>query len=193
MNEWLASIEKKIKDLGLQLSAWASKSEEPSRKTLGYAKAKKVALLLYQPTDLSFEDLKLEKVTAPLKKDGKEIEVFIFKDFINLKEIEEHPLPTLKNIPTTYLSYRDFSFSGKPIGVELQAFLHTNFDYLLFDANQPSEALLYMLKASNAFCRIGNYHTFFQPQLELSIKREEGSFFGDLLLQYSKALSSTTA
>ncbi|AHM58317.1 hypothetical protein D770_00205 [Flammeovirgaceae bacterium 311] len=147
------------------------RNNRSKRGSVTYREAKKIGVLF---TMNSLDDYEaIRDFENRLKKDGKEVKVLSY-------------LP--KNVENFHFHYdiftnTDFSATGQVKAANIHTFLEQNFDYLICLDKTPNLYLEYILAASAARCRIGNYAENKEPLFELMIRLNGKDSVSNLIQQ----------
>ncbi|EMR02808.1 DUF6913 domain-containing protein [Cesiribacter andamanensis] len=147
------------------------RKNKPRRGSTSYRQARKVGVLFSMTNLDDYEAIRaFEK---KLKSEGKEVVVLCY-------------LP--KNVENFHFHYdvftvTDFSATGKVKAANVANFLEQKFDYLICLDRSPNIYLEYLLAASQARFRIGNYTDGKEALFELMIGFPEQASIAELIQQ----------
>ncbi|WP_224999216.1 hypothetical protein [Cesiribacter sp. SM1] len=147
------------------------RNNRSKRGSVTYRDAKKVGILFTMNSLDDYESIR--QFENRLKKDGKEVNVLSY-------------LP--KNVENFHFHYdifsiTDFSATGQVKAGNITNFLEQKFDYLICLDKEPNLYIEYILAASAARCRIGNYVENKESLFELMIRLNGNNSVNNLIQQ----------
>lgn len=116
------------------------------RQTVNYQEALNIGILFL--AESPEEQQGINRLVSELQKDGKNIKALTFLDKIsNNPYYFSHETFTHKNI----------SHTGKIYSAEVEQFINTRFDYLFCVISKPFPIFEYVMRRSQAKCRVGRF------------------------------------
>jgi hypothetical protein len=149
------------------------KRDSIKRSTVPFTKAKRVGILFTAGDKEKF--LKVKELYTLLKNEGKEVEVmtYLAKGAQNYEFLFK------------IFDKKGFSFTGKVLDEDLQAFIDSEFDYLLHLDTESTTFTDYILATTMARCRVGKYDAERNRLYELMLNIKNKESYDQLIDQIS--------
>lgn len=161
--------------LNLKLSLAAKKKVSSVRTPVNFKKAEKIGLLIHM-NDSSLINL-IEGFAKEMIKEGKKVEGICFSN---------QPSSVRFTFPCQYFSYEDVDWKGDFKRDWINKFTKTSFDYLYSINILPILPFEWIIRKSEAKCRVGKYDEKSDLDLMIQIDQNKGLAF---LLEQMKIYS----
>ncbi len=132
--------------INLRNKFFKKKIEACPRRTVNYSEAQHIGILFLANSPK--EQTGINRFVSDLQKDGKRIKALTF-----LEKIGNNPY----FFSYETFSHKNISHTGKIHSAEVDKFINTRFDYLFCVISKPFPIFEYVMRKSQAKCRVGRY------------------------------------